>query len=95
MCLTLSDRHHRYDTVDTLRMRFFFDWKRALALGVIKLTLKFDDDAEADEDGDGIPDEIEDICVSLSRSPHHPCTHTRSSPPRPRGMGTHGGMGSL
>ena len=38
--------------------RFFHDWRRILQLGVVQLIVAADDDGLADDDGDGVPDEV-------------------------------------
>jgi len=63
--IAFADGKDLYDTNETLRERFFHDWKRALNIGVISLIMRYDDDATADVDGDGIPDEVEDVCAAF------------------------------
>ena len=54
-----------YDTVDVELQRFNADWSRLLALGLTKVVLMFDDDGAADEDDDGVPDEVVEVSTVL------------------------------
>lgn len=63
--LESSDAHSLYDTEEVRRSRFAHDWQRALSLGIEKMIAKYDDDAEADLDGDGIPDEVAETGQAL------------------------------
>ena len=52
-----ADSRSLYDTDECLAERFTNDWNRALELGIVNMVMKYDDDAAADDDGDGVPDE--------------------------------------
>ena len=54
-----------YDHDEVLFERFSGDWQRALLLGVARMIGEHDADAAADDDGDGVPDEIEDVGAVL------------------------------
>jgi len=53
-----------YDTAEIRMRRFEVDWNRAMAMGLVKVIMQNDDgddDGVEDEDGDGIPDEVEEV----------------------------------
>lgn len=59
-----SDSHDVYDTDEVEFRRFSIEWQMLIDLDVTKNVLQWDDDEDgawADEDGDGIPDEVEDV----------------------------------
>ena len=58
-----------YDHKEVEFERFASEWQLALRLGVGKLITDFDDGGEGDEDGDGVPDEVEDCAQVLCE--HH------------------------
>ena len=60
------DAKSLYDTEDVERLKLNLDWSRALACGLQKFIVKNDDDdAGADADGDGMPDEVEEVLQVL------------------------------
>ena len=63
-----ADSKNLYDTDEVKQKRFEADWKRMLTLGIIKYIMRYDDDAMADIDEDGIPDEVEEVGVALLRN---------------------------
>lgn len=68
MCHVLCrcDAKDLFDTEGVLSKRLFNDWRRALTLGVLNLILRFDDDGKADEDMDGVPDEVRRINILMT-----------------------------
>ena len=53
-----------YDTEAIRAKRFAIDWKRSMDMGLVKIIMQNDDgddDGVEDEDGDGIPDEVEEV----------------------------------
>lgn len=60
-----SDGKDFYHHDDILFKRFSNDWAVALRLGIVKLVMRFDDDADEDADGDGVSDEVEEVGAVL------------------------------
>lgn len=59
-----------YDTEDLRMRRFDQDYQRALGMGLINIIMRNDDgddDGILDEDGDGIPDEVEEVAEVMWR----------------------------
>lgn len=59
-----ADSHDLFDTEAVRLTRFSHDWERALAAGLVRIVMRNDDgddDGVQDEDGDGIPDEVEEV----------------------------------
>jgi hypothetical protein len=53
-----------FDTEAIRAKRFAMDWKRTMDMGLVKIIMQNDDgddDGIEDEDGDGIPDEVEEV----------------------------------
>lgn len=55
------------DTDDVIWSRFANDWRQALEMGAVKMIMRYDDNADEDKDGDGVPDEIEEVGAVLFR----------------------------
>ena len=53
------------DHEDIIFERFVSDWQAVLRLGVAKMIARNDDDGLEDDDGDGVPDEVEDVGAVL------------------------------
>ena len=61
-----SDSRSYYDTREVQWKRFDVDFTRLLGMDLTKMVLMHDDDeTPGDEDGDGIPDEVEDVAGVL------------------------------
>lgn len=60
------DARDFYDNDEVTFKRLSNDWKVALRLGVVKLIMQYDDDASVDEDGDGVPDEVDLLAGTMS-----------------------------
>ena len=60
--LKWADSKDLFDNDNVIQKQFENDWRRSLRLGIIKLIMEHDDDAAQDDDGDGVPDEVEDVC---------------------------------
>ena len=60
-----GDSGSLFDTDRVRKERFNLDWDRALDLGVSSLIMRYDDDAFADDDGDGVPDEVVEVGTAL------------------------------
>ena len=56
-----SDANDVYDTPEIMFKQFEKDWRQALEIGISKIILRHDDDAGEDDDGDGIPDELQQV----------------------------------
>ena len=50
-----------FDTGDVEWLKLSVDWSRALGNGMERFILKNDDDGGADEDGDGVADEVDEV----------------------------------
>ena len=59
------DAQGLFDTEPVQLAAFGKDWERALQLGIHELIVKYDDDAEADLDGDGCSDEVAEVSEVL------------------------------
>ena len=59
------DARDIYDTEEAEVRRFLLDWHECLKMGIDKLILLRDDDGEKDEDGDGVPDEVDQVAAVL------------------------------
>jgi hypothetical protein len=59
-----------FDHEEVLFERFASDWQLILRLGVLRMIREHDDNAAADDDGDVIPDELEDVGAVMFM--HHP-----------------------
>ena len=53
-----SDSKDLYDTDEAELQRFTIDWSRCIDLGVARLIMRHDGHDKADENGDGLPDEV-------------------------------------
>ena len=61
-----SDAKDLYDTEEVEIARFHKDWARCVQIGVVKTILARDDDhGGGDDDGDGLPDEVEEVMAVL------------------------------
>jgi hypothetical protein len=56
-----SDAQTVFDTPEVEYKRFAADWVRIVAAGITKAVVRADDDGAADDDGDGIPDEVQEV----------------------------------
>jgi hypothetical protein len=60
-----------FDTREIRMKRFHHDWRRACRLGAVRAIMRHDD--MADLDGDGVPDEVQEVGEVLWR--HHQCVY--------------------
>ena len=60
-----SDGADFFDHEEVLFERFACDWQLALRLGIARMVQDADDDGAGDDDGDGVPDEVEDVGAVL------------------------------
>ena len=61
-----ADSRDYYDSEEVELCKFQADWENLLQMNLTKLILMHDDDATpGDEDGDGIPDEVEEVGLVL------------------------------
>ena len=63
--LKWCDGKDLYDHDDVKLERFEIEWQRAMKLGLERLIMRYDDDAAFDDDGDGVPDEVEEVAGAL------------------------------
>lgn len=56
-----SDAKEIFDTPEIEYRRFAADWMATVGAGITKVVLRHDDDPAADDDGDGIPDEVQEV----------------------------------
>jgi hypothetical protein len=64
-CAARCDGRDFFDNEEVVFERFASDWQLALRLGLVKLITENDDGGVGDTDGDGIPDEVEDVSALL------------------------------
>ena len=58
---SISDGKQLFDTPEIEYQRFAADWMATVGGGITKVVLRHDDDPAEDEDGDGIPDEVQEV----------------------------------
>jgi hypothetical protein len=68
-----SDAKDFVDHEDILFQRFSADWRRALPLGLVKMIMCQDGDDGVHQDGDGVPDEVDEVGAVLLMN-HEWCT---------------------
>ena len=68
-----SDAKDFVDHEDILFQRFSADWRRALPLGLVNMIMCRDDDDDVHQDGDGVPDEVDEVGAVLLMN-HEWCT---------------------
>lgn len=60
-----SDGKDFFDHEKIIFDRFMVDWRCALGMGMHSVIVRYDDDGEMDDDGDGVPNEIEEVGAVL------------------------------
>ena len=59
------DAHDLHDTEEVEVQRFLNDWSGCVCMGLGKVIVRQDDEGAADDDHDGVPDEVQEVAAAL------------------------------